>query len=115
MSPRILSILMFSAVMFLQPGHLFAGGEKDTATFTVSGNCDMCKTRIEAGAKKGGANKANWNLGTHVIQVIFDPAKTTVGQIQQGIAGAGYDTEKYKSSLDAYQKLPLCCQYERQK
>jgi hypothetical protein len=105
---------MLTAVLFLQPGNLFAKGEKDTATFTVSGNCDMCKTRIEAGAKKGGASKASWNEETYIIQVIFDPAKTTVDQIQQGIAGAGYDTEKHKASVDSYQKLPSCCQYSRQ-
>lgn len=90
-----------------------AKGEKDTASFKVSGNCDMCKTRIEAGAKKGGAFKADWNEETHLIQVIFDPAKTTVDKIHQGIADAGYDTDKLTAGAAAYSKLPKCCQYER--
>jgi hypothetical protein len=29
------------------------------------------------------------------------------------VAAAGYDTEDYKASDSAYQKLDECCQYER--
>lgn len=103
------------AVLFLAPLPGLAKGEKDTASFTVSGNCDMCKARIEAGAKKGGAIKANWDESTHVLQVVFDPVKSTLDQIHQGVANAGYDTDKVKAPESAYNKLPACCQYERQK
>ena len=45
-------ILLFAlAILSWIPLSGFAKGEKDTASFTVSGNCDMCKTRIEAGAR----------------------------------------------------------------
>lgn len=107
--------LLALALLSLAPVSGFAKGEKDTASFIVSGNCDMCKTRIEAGAKKGGALKATWDESSHVLQVVYDPAKTTLGEIHQGVANAGYDTEKVKAPDNAYQKLPGCCQYEREK
>ncbi len=112
---RYTIILLVLALMSGIPLDGYAKGEKDTATFTVSGNCDMCKTRIETGAKKGGALKASWDEATHEIEVVYDPLKTTVDRIRQGIADAGYDNGTFRAPDAAYGKLPGCCQYERKK
>lgn len=90
---------------------------KDVITktsFKVSGNCDMCKTRIEKAAKIDGVKNAVWDEETHLLTVAFAPTKVSVDQIQQNIAKAGYDTEKFKAIETDYKKLPQCCQYERQ-
>ncbi len=85
-----------------------------TATFKVWGNCEGCKNRIEKAAKAAGATKANWNEETKMIEVSFSSKKTGSDKIQQKIAAVGHDTEKYKSTEAAYNKLPGCCQYERE-
>lgn len=88
--------------------------KQTTSTFKVSGNCEMCKSKIEKAAKAAGATKAEWSEETHVMEVSFDGKKTSADKIQQKIAGVGYDTEKYKALATAYDKLPGCCKYDRE-
>lgn len=96
---------------------LFSTGfAKDVITktsFKVSGNCDMCKERIEKAAKIEGVKNAVWNQDTHLLTVAFAPEKVTLEKIQQSIANTGYDTEKFKAPESAYNNLPKCCQYEK--
>jgi Cu(I)/Ag(I) efflux system membrane fusion protein len=80
--------------------------------FTVSGNCDLCKDRIEKAAKSvTGVISANWDTKTHKINVEFDSMKTDLTTIQKAIAKAGHDTEKFKADDKTYKSLPECCQY----
>lgn len=80
-------------------------------TIKVSGNCDMCKARIEKAAKIDGVSKANWDKETKMLAVTFDPSKTSGDAIQKKIAAAGHDTEKVKAETKVYDKLPGCCHY----
>jgi copper chaperone CopZ len=93
----------------------WARGETTKTSFKVSGNCDMCKKRIEKAAKVSGVKSADWNEETKIITVTFSPDKISVDQIQQNIAKVGYDTEKYKADEEGYNRLPQCCQYTRKK
>ena len=86
-----------------------------TETFKVSGNCEMCKARIEKTAKAEGATKADWNTKTKLLAVTFDPSKTSVDALSKKLAAAGHDTEKYKADDKAYDALPGCCHYPRAK
>jgi mercuric ion binding protein len=86
-----------------------------TSTFAVSGNCALCKKHIEKAVAVDGVNKASWNQKTQKMTVEFDPSRINVDAIQQKIAAAGYDTEKYRSDDKAYKALDECCQYERKK
>jgi len=80
----------------------------------VSGNCEMCKDRIEKEAKSvNGVVLADWNVETKMLQVEFDASKTTLDAIQKVIALAGHDTGKYKAPDDVYNKLPKCCLYRK--
>jgi Cu(I)/Ag(I) efflux system membrane fusion protein len=80
--------------------------------FKVSGNCDMCRERIESSAKSvTGVLKAEWNKTDKIIKIQLDPAKTNVEAIEKAIAKAGHDTEKYKASDETYKLLPECCLY----
>lgn len=86
-----------------------------TETFKVSGECGMCKTRIEKSAKEEGATSASWDVKTKMITVTFDPAKTSVDALSKKFASVGHDTEKYKADDKVYEALPGCCHYERSK
>lgn len=82
--------------------------------FSVSGNCDMCKERIEKAAKSvGGVKSATWDEKTKKINVEFDSMKTDLNNIQKAIAKAGHDTEKYKADDKTYESLPKCCHYRK--
>jgi hypothetical protein len=50
-----------------------------------------------------------------MLAVTYDPAKTNVDLLSKKLAAVGHDTEKYKATDDAYNKLPSCCHYERAK
>ncbi len=83
-------------------------------TVKVSGNCDLCKERIETAAKSvSGVMTADWSAEKQMIHVEFDLAKTNSDVIQKAIAAIGHDTEKFKASKEAYDKLPGCCQYRK--
>jgi periplasmic mercuric ion binding protein len=82
-----------------------------TETLKVSGNCDMCKARIEKAAKIDGVTKAEWSQKTKVLTATFDPSKTSIDAIGKKIAEAGHDNDKAKATEVSYDKLPSCCQY----
>jgi periplasmic mercuric ion binding protein len=82
-----------------------------TETLKVSGNCDMCKTRIEKAAKIDGVTKAEWSTKTKTLTATFDPAKTSIDTIGKKIAAAGHDNDKAKATNVVYDKLPNCCLY----
>jgi copper chaperone CopZ len=82
-----------------------------TETIKVSGNCDMCKARIEKAAKLDGVSKAEWNKKDKTLTATFDPAKTNIDEIGKKVAASGHDTEKVKATDAVYDKLPGCCKY----
>jgi len=84
-----------------------------TESFKVSGECGICKKKIEKSAREAGATYAVWDQQTKILKVSYN-AGTDVSNIQQGIANAGYDTPKFRASDEAYNSLDKCCQYERQ-
>ena len=82
--------------------------------FTVYGNCNMCKRAIEYNTKAiDGVSTANWDKATDQMTVSFDASKTSLDKIKQKIADIGYDSDTHRSTEEAYNKLPNCCQYER--
>ncbi len=100
--------------VILLPLYLFAQDTPlTTASFPVSGNCGMCKQRIEKAAKDAKAGMADWDMKTGVLTVRFNPAKTTQDQIQKKIAEAGHDNGDHKAEDEVYNNLPDCCLYDR--
>jgi mercuric ion binding protein len=92
-----------------------ADGSNSTGTkiekIKVSGNCDLCKSRIEKAAKIPGVNKVEWNQETKILTLVYMPSKVNSDTVQKKIAAVGYDTEKFKGDDKAYNSLPGCCQY----
>lgn len=104
-----LSICSLLLILFTQAG--FA--QTKSESFKVSGECGMCKKKIETAAKKAGAEYALWNVESKELTVKYNNAASNTAKIQQGIAAAGYDTPQYKASDEAYNSLHECCKYER--
>jgi copper chaperone CopZ len=86
-----------------------------TTTLNVSGNCGMCKRRIEEACVIKGVKSAKWDAKTSVLSVSFDSKRTNLDKIGASIAKAGYDNDRAKTSDKAYNKLPQCCQYKDEK
>jgi copper chaperone CopZ len=82
-----------------------------TETLQVSGNCDMCKARIEKAARIDGVSKAEWDKKSKVLAVTYDPAKTSIEQIGKKVAVAGHDNNLVKADEKSYGSLPGCCKY----
>ncbi|MFA5970793.1 MAG: efflux RND transporter periplasmic adaptor subunit [Lentimicrobiaceae bacterium] len=84
------------------------------AIFSVSGNCEMCKDRIEEAAKSvKGVTTAVWDVKTKKIDVTYNNSLNGVASIQKAIARAGHDTGKYKADDKVYSALPKCCLYRK--
>jgi Cu(I)/Ag(I) efflux system membrane fusion protein len=95
-------------------GNLQAEQAMRYESFEVSGNCEMCKDRIEAAAKSvRGVSVALWDIGTKNLRVGFDSAVTTLDAIQKAIADAGHDNFKYRAPDEVYNKLPEFCLYRK--
>jgi len=82
--------------------------------FSVSGNCEMCKERIEEAAiSVKGVVSAVWDLNTKKIHIEFNSSETNTDDIQKAISKVGHDTEKFKADDKIYQELPECCRYRK--
>lgn len=80
----------------------------------VSGNCDMCKNRIEKAAYAvKGVKSANWDVSSQQLQIILNEQRSSVQEVQQAIANAGHDTKEVKTTQEKYDQLHGCCKYER--
>jgi len=82
------------------------------SSFGVRGNCTMCKATIEKAALNvKGVAKAIWDIDKKKIDLSYNPEITNEMEIQKAVAASGYDTEKIKADVLAYNNLPKCCLY----
>lgn len=106
--------LLVAALFFISITAI--AGKPVNEKFKVFGNCGMCEKTIEKAAKSvKGVKKADWDKKTKMIEVTFDPEKTTLMEIHQAIADVGYDTKKAKAKDEVYSELHSCCKYDRPK
>ena len=109
---QTLRIFSFLTLFMALAAISFAQKAKTEAT-PVSGNCGMCKSKIEKAAKEAGVKEANWDVDAKVLTVKYNSSSTNAARIQQAVAAAGYDTRDVKTTEEAYGKLHGCCQYDR--
>lgn len=83
-------------------------------TYHVYGNCEQCKSKIEAAAFQKRIATATWNEKDGMLSLVYDSMQTNADAILKKIALAGYDNEKFIAPEVAYSKLPACCKYDRQ-
>ncbi len=108
-----LTLLFFIAALFNVQAQKSPASSLKTQTIKVYGECGMCKRVIEKSALQAGAASANWNEDTKVLNVSYSVNKTNTNKIQQSIAAAGYDTQDFTATNEAYNNLKECCHYQR--
>jgi len=82
--------------------------------FEVNGNCEQCQKRIQKAALSvSGVKSAEWHIDDHMLHLIINEEKCTVLDVKKAVAKAGHDTDEVKATVDVYDKLPGCCQYDR--
>lgn len=86
-----------------------------TETVKVYGNCGMCEATIEKAANKKKLSKADWNEESKMATITYDSKKTNLDAVLKNIALAGYDNQRFLAPDAAYNKLPGCCKYDREK
>ena len=80
--------------------------------FAVSGNCEMCKKRIEKAAYSvKGVKSAVWHIDHQDIHLIFDENKCSLDDVKKAIAKAGHDTDTILSADEDYNNIHNCCLY----
>lgn len=89
---------------------------KEIIKIKTSAQCDMCKKRIEKelGYVKG-VKKADLNLETKEVTVVYNPKKTSPEKIRAAISNSGYDADEVKANNKSYGNLPDCCKKPEQK
>tara|TARA_B100001540_G_scaffold223953_1_gene198173 strand:- start:376 stop:729 length:354 start_codon:yes stop_codon:yes gene_type:complete len=82
--------------------------------FEVTGNCIMCKKRIEnAALLSKGVKYASWDIPSNQLTLIYNPKKNSLDSIQKSISDVGHDTPLFMAPDEFYNQLPICCLYER--
>ena len=103
---------VLTALLFLLGLH--ASAQTAQTSFHVSGNCEMCKARIEKAAKMApGVSAADWDEDSKRLTLSYDKAKTKLRVVKKLIAGAGHDTDETRADDEVYDNLHGCCQYDR--
>ncbi len=104
-------LIIFLSFIFLSAAAPAQEKDIKTDTLMVSGNCSMCKKRIEKAAYVKGVKLAEWNKETKMLTVTYKPSKTSAEEILKSVAAAGHDSETATAPEEAYSKLPACCNY----
>ena len=90
---------------------------KSDLTFGVRGNCGMCKSTIESATMSiEGVDTASWSTESKMIsiKVSSEINDQFINDIHNAIAKSGYDTELSTALIEDYDKLPMCCKYNRE-
>ena len=106
------TLQLFFLVLFVSIASVGFAQSK-TEKIKVSGECGMCKKKIEKAAKDAGASFAEWSTDSKVLTVKYTDNATNVVKIEKAVAGVGYDTQNVKATDEAYSNLHECCKYER--
>lgn len=81
---------------------------------TVSGNCELCKKRIEKAALAvPGVRSAEWHADDQMLHLLINENKTDVKTVEAQVAKTGHDTKNVKATTADYDNLHGCCKYDR--
>lgn len=79
----------------------------------TSGNCGMCKDRIEKAAAGDGVKQATWDAATQILTVEINPLLTNKEDIKKRVAKVGHDIDGLLADDETHANLHACCIYER--
>jgi periplasmic mercuric ion binding protein len=75
--------------------------------------CGMCKENISSAVENiDGVISTEINVKKKIAEVKFDPALTTAENIRTAISNTGYDADKVKRNIEAFEKLDDCCKID---
>lgn len=87
------------------------GDFEDIHSIGVSGNCEMCKERIEEAALElATIQYANYVIAEQQLYV-RSKGDFNVNELHQKIASVGHSTDQLLADESAYENLPNCCHY----
>ncbi|RMG73519.1 MAG: copper chaperone [Bacteroidetes bacterium] len=91
---------------------LFAcGGETQTRTFFVEGNCPECGDIIVKTLERSpGVEAAKWDFESSQATVTYNSGLTDEENLQEAVAEAGFSTTFFDPDPVARELLPPCCQ-----
>ena len=102
-------------ILLLVPFFSFSQEERSKtsrAQFTVLGQCEMCKDRIEkATFKIKGVKYSSWSIPKNKLSIIYNSNKVSLNDIKNQIAETGHDTDEVLATDEAYENLHHCCKY----
>ena len=84
----IIPLVLFFLLLFSTEDIQAQTSSLVTITLKVSGNCEMCKERIETAAKGRGVKEASWDADSKLLTLT-------------------YDTPVSYTHLDVYKRQPL--------
>ena len=75
-------------------------------TFEVSGNCEMCKKRIESATLSlKGVKYVSWSPQSKNFSIIYNSTKVSIDDVKKRIADVGHDNSLYKATNEVYDCL----------
>ena len=101
-------------LLLLIPLFSFSQSKEKNArdTFEVSGNCEMCKKRIEtASLSLKGVKYVSWSPQSKNFSIIYNSTKVSIDDVKKKIADVGHDNSSYTAADEAYEDLHFCCKY----
>lgn len=108
---KTIILLLFVCIGLVTHAQQTIPAADTTIQFTVSGECAMCKERIEKAVKGKGVHSADWNIQSKILTLTYNHGIISIEKLLERINDAGHDTEFKKASDEAYNKLPDCCRY----
>ncbi|MBI9033998.1 MAG: T9SS type A sorting domain-containing protein [Bacteroidales bacterium] len=107
-------ILMVGLFSFIQNTSAQVNRAVVDSTFTVCGNCYLCKVRIEDAANAvDGVITSQWKAASEALTIQYDNEVTNSKIVMQAVAAVGHDTELVQAPDDVYAALTGCCLYDR--
>ena len=80
--------------------------------FKVSGNCGMCKERIEKVVNQFKyVEESDWDAETEILTIYYKDESPDTTSILKSVAEVGHDNDKFKADDSVYNNLPECCLY----
>ncbi|MFA5834534.1 MAG: ATPase [Bacteroidota bacterium] len=105
------NIFTFITILSIISVFAFAGDTVKETEFKVSGNCGMCKSRIEKAMKISEVKFSKWDKTSKMLKIAYLSEKISLDSLQQRLASVGHDTEKFTAADSVYTNLPGCCLY----
>ncbi|GAB4129833.1 MAG: hypothetical protein OHK0045_22240 [Raineya sp.] len=106
--------VMFALVMFWASQVAVAQTSTEEVKIKTSAVCGMCKKTIERDLSyEKGVISSELEVGSQMLTVKYNPAKTNPKKIKKAVTKIGYDADEMPATPKAYKKLPECCKKDK--